>query len=253
MTNVNKLRALIKETVTDMLSEDSEAAKEAHAHGLTYASFGRWKDKTGRVVAKSHEGKLVYTSGGAKYDLPKDYKPPVDKPTPKHVPDYSLDGDEDTETKGAKSIDADTETKEAKSIDATNEFHKLLTTDLYPHQISSLVDNEASNFISNLGYDIHDADEDDVVKEFTDQMEAKVDALTDLHDKLDTRYRKDPSNKTISKMWDRINTVRDSYDATLKNGDFDSIVRHEIDNAKQVPDDDDDFAYDSRKNGDYDD
>ena len=45
------------------MTEESEAAKQAHKDGLEYASFGRWKDpKTGKVVAFSHGGKLTYSS-----------------------------------------------------------------------------------------------------------------------------------------------------------------------------------------------
>jgi hypothetical protein len=41
------------------LDEESAAAIEAKKKGLKYAGFGRWKDNSGKVVAKSQKGKLV--------------------------------------------------------------------------------------------------------------------------------------------------------------------------------------------------
>ena len=64
MAEIDKLNALIRESVRTVLedtklNEESIAAKIAKAKGLVYAAFGRWKDKTGKVVAKSDGDRLV--------------------------------------------------------------------------------------------------------------------------------------------------------------------------------------------------
>jgi len=48
----------------EVINEESEAAKEAKRKGLEYDSFGRWKDKSGKVVAKTEGGKLVSVGKG---------------------------------------------------------------------------------------------------------------------------------------------------------------------------------------------
>lgn len=39
--------------------EEEAAAEEAHRLGLEYAGWGRWKDRTKKIVAKTVDGKLV--------------------------------------------------------------------------------------------------------------------------------------------------------------------------------------------------
>lgn len=51
---MNLGREVAKEFLFFLL-EISDAAKEAKRQGLTYAQFGRWKDKTGKVVAKTEK------------------------------------------------------------------------------------------------------------------------------------------------------------------------------------------------------
>ena len=52
------LRLLIKEVI----NEESDAAKKAHQLGLKSKGWGNWADKSGKVVAKSQDGKLVKIS-----------------------------------------------------------------------------------------------------------------------------------------------------------------------------------------------
>lgn len=59
-----KLRKMIQEQLDNEL-EESEASDEAHKKGLKNAGFGRWKDRTGKVVAKTDKGKLVMKKAAA--------------------------------------------------------------------------------------------------------------------------------------------------------------------------------------------
>jgi hypothetical protein len=52
-----ELKSKVDEGV--ILEAESEAAKEAKKRGLTSAGYGNWKDKSGNVVAKTVDGKLV--------------------------------------------------------------------------------------------------------------------------------------------------------------------------------------------------
>jgi len=99
------VKALVKEELHKLLfewafqlnEEESEAAKDAHRLGLTADSWGRWKDKSGKVVAKTVDGKLVRTKSGEddseKNAAPKKIEPkgtikdPYDSPTPAHKGD----------------------------------------------------------------------------------------------------------------------------------------------------------------------
>lgn len=47
------------------LCEISPAAEQAHKLGFIYAGYGRWKDKSGRVIAKTVKGSLVRLTGPA--------------------------------------------------------------------------------------------------------------------------------------------------------------------------------------------
>lgn len=50
--------------MSNELYSESEASEEAKRQGLVYAQFGRWKDpKTGHVVAKTENGRLVPWQG----------------------------------------------------------------------------------------------------------------------------------------------------------------------------------------------
>ena len=49
----------LKRLINEIINEESEAAAKAKKQGLEYASFGRWKDKKGNIVAKTENGKLV--------------------------------------------------------------------------------------------------------------------------------------------------------------------------------------------------
>ena len=42
---------------------ESKASEEAKKAGLTHTSFGRYADKSGKIVAMSRNGKLVYVHG----------------------------------------------------------------------------------------------------------------------------------------------------------------------------------------------
>lgn len=49
--------------LSHLLNEDgSEASEEAHRLGLTSAGWGYWKDKSGKTVARTVDGKLVKLS-----------------------------------------------------------------------------------------------------------------------------------------------------------------------------------------------
>ena len=52
-----ELKSKVDEGV--ILEDESDAAKEAKKRGLTSAGWGKWKDKSGNVVAKTVDGKLV--------------------------------------------------------------------------------------------------------------------------------------------------------------------------------------------------
>lgn len=54
--NKIKVKNLIR---TILIEAESGAARQAKRQGLRYASFGRWADKSGRVVAKSHGDTLI--------------------------------------------------------------------------------------------------------------------------------------------------------------------------------------------------
>lgn len=47
----------------DFLTEESQAAEEAKRRGLTSAGFGLWRDKQGKVVARTVDGKLEPVKG----------------------------------------------------------------------------------------------------------------------------------------------------------------------------------------------
>ena len=55
---MNKLGKIIVDELLDVLNE-SDASDEAKKRGLSYNGFGRWVDKSGKVVAKTEDGKLV--------------------------------------------------------------------------------------------------------------------------------------------------------------------------------------------------
>jgi hypothetical protein len=65
-----QLRLMVREAITSSLTneEESEASKQAKQMNLTSDGWGRWKDQTGNVVAKTVDGKLV------KIEKDKDYK-----------------------------------------------------------------------------------------------------------------------------------------------------------------------------------
>lgn len=46
-----------------IIYEDSAAAQKAKSFGLKYAGFGKWKDKTGNIVAQTKDGKLKKIAG----------------------------------------------------------------------------------------------------------------------------------------------------------------------------------------------
>jgi hypothetical protein len=61
--SIIKLKSLIKEAPEPPkdpnVSSDSEATDQAHQLGLVSKGWGRWADKTGKIVAKTVQGKLV--------------------------------------------------------------------------------------------------------------------------------------------------------------------------------------------------
>ena len=73
--------------ISELIDEESDAAKQAKSLGLTSIGFGRWADKSGKVTHTSQNGKLVAKSqnaGSTTPTTPKQPKPPV-VPTPKSV------------------------------------------------------------------------------------------------------------------------------------------------------------------------
>lgn len=53
-----QLEALIDEQILNDELEESEASEKAKQMGLKYIGFGRYEDSTGRIVARSVDGKL---------------------------------------------------------------------------------------------------------------------------------------------------------------------------------------------------
>ena len=59
----NELTKIVKECVKEVLQEET-AAVQAKRKGLESAGFGRWKNKQGKVVATTVDGKLVMSKPG---------------------------------------------------------------------------------------------------------------------------------------------------------------------------------------------
>lgn len=78
----SRLRKIVAEAVLALV--ESKASEKAKQAGLQYAGFGRWKDKSGTVVAKSHGDKLVkvgeYEHGAKSATKAKKKEAPAEKP-----------------------------------------------------------------------------------------------------------------------------------------------------------------------------
>lgn len=59
-----KLYKFVSENFKKRFISESDAAEQAKQLGLTYAGWGKWKDSTGKVVAKTVDGQLVKVEPG---------------------------------------------------------------------------------------------------------------------------------------------------------------------------------------------
>lgn len=78
-------KTYLLQLITECINEESEAAKEAHKKNLTSAGWGHWKDNSGKVVAKTKDGKLVKADDTSHAEAKKSGtdKPSVKKPKTK--------------------------------------------------------------------------------------------------------------------------------------------------------------------------
>lgn len=78
----SQLKQLIREAIEEVKIEESEASEKAKKMNLTHAGFGKYKDKSGKVVAMSKDGKLVKVKGG---EASKSKKNPTEKSSTKNL------------------------------------------------------------------------------------------------------------------------------------------------------------------------
>ena len=64
----------LREFIDEIIAIESSAADKAHKKGLTYAGYGKWKDKSGKIVAKSVNDRLIDLTKSSKLRKKPSYK-----------------------------------------------------------------------------------------------------------------------------------------------------------------------------------